>query len=512
MNSTFLTLKNASAAPMAELPLTDFDDFRSVLKNAVSSTAMRVSAFFAMPEDDAAGQYRLIAVLCGNHSNLLHLISCRVGRKYPALSAGLPQFHWFEREIAEQYGIVPEGHPWLKPIRFHKTMDGSPDVWGREGDPVIGVTDYFRMAGTAAHEVAVGPVHAGVIEPGHFRFQCMGEDVYSLEIELGYQHRGIEKMLIGGPDKRTVHFMETAAGDSSIASATAYAGIMESLTGTGVPLRAKAIRAIALELERIANHVGDCGALAGDVAFLPTASYCGRIRGEYLNMTAEICGNRFGRNLVMPGGVRFDITPAMAEKLSAWLKRIRPELLNALDLFFDTPSVLDRFENTGTVTGADALAIGLVGVAGRASGLKVDVRQSHPCGYYEVEPIEGFVPEEPVGGDVFARAAVRYAEIKNSEAYVSRNLAALPEGEINAAADISSPAPDSIAVSLVEGWRGEICHMAVTGSDGRFRRYKIVDPSFHNWFGLAMALRGQQISDFPICNKSFNLSYCGHDL
>ncbi|MBR4956198.1 MAG: hydrogenase, partial [Lentisphaeria bacterium] len=300
--------------------------------------------------------------------------------------------------------------------------------------------------------------------------------------------------------------------DSSIASATAYARIMESLTGIEVPLRARAVRAIALELERIANHVGDCGALAGDVAFLPTASYCGRIRGEYLNMTAEICGNRFGRNLVIPGGVRFDITPEIAGKLLDWLKRIRPELLNALDLFFDTPSVLDRFENTGTVSTADALAIGLVGVAGRASGLKLDVRQSHPDGYYETEAIAAFEPEEPVSGDVFARAAVRYAEIRNSESYVDRVLSALPEGAVKADMDEKNATPDSIAVALVEGWRGEICHTAVTDGSGRFRRYKIVDPSFHNWFGLAMALRGQQISDFPICNKSFNLSYCGHDL
>ena len=509
MNNTFLKIKNATAAPLASVPLVSFAEFRDAVKQAVQEHSMRVASFFAMPEEN--GDHRMTVVLCGDNTDLLYLLSFRAGRRYPALTADMPQFHWFEREIAEQYGIVPENHPWLKPIRFHRTLDNAPDAWGRTDAPTAGVTDYFRMQGTAAHEVAVGPVHAGVIEPGHFRFQCMGEDVYSLEIELGYQHRGIEKMLLGGPDKKTQHFMETAAGDTTVASATTYARIMEALCGCTVPGRAQAIRALALELERIANHTGDCGALAGDVAFLPTASYCGRIRGEYLNMTAEICGNRFGRNLVIPGGVQFDIPQTMSEKLLAWLDRIRPELFHALDLFFDTPSVLDRFENTGTVSKEDARAIGLVGVAGRACGLGMDTRQSHPDGGYQLRPIQPLRPANALTGDVLSRAAVRYGEIRHSERYVRDWLKALPEGDVCTEL-ASTPAPDMIAVAITEAWRGELCHTAVTDKNGKFRRYKIVDPSFHNWFGLALALRGQQISDFPICNKSFNLSYCGHDL
>ena len=505
MNTSFLVLKNCTAAPLASLPCPEFSEFRKALIQAVAEKKMRVSSFFALQEKEG---HKLIAVLADDASSSLCLISAVVGSSYESLTKECPQFHWFEREIAEQSGIMPLGHPWLKPIRFHKTMNGAPDVWGRAGEPVAGVTDYFTMKGSAAHEVAVGPVHAGVIEPGHFRFQCMGEDVYSLEIELGYQHRGIEKMLIGGPDKRTIHFMETAAGDSTAASASAYAGILEALTGTCPPERAQALRAFALELERIANHVGDLGALAGDVAFLPTASYCGRIRGEYLNMTAEFCGNRFGRTLILPGGIRYDLEPERIAKLAAWLDRIRPELMNALELMFDAPSVLDRLENTGTVSAEDCSAIGMVGVAARACGAALDVRRSHPYGFYEKKcPSEA----EVSGGDVFARAKVRYQEIKASEAFARTLAEALPAGRIHTGLS-GEIAPDSIAVSLVEAWRGEMCHAAVTGADGKFRRYKIVDPSFHNWFGLALALRGEQISNFPICNKSFNLSYCGHDL
>ena len=200
----------------------------------------------------------------------------------------------------------------MKPVRYHHSYRSGHDAWGRAvDDPILpGVTDFFRVEGAEVHEVAVGPVHAGVIEPGHFRFQCHGEQVFHLEIALGYQHRGVERALVGGPTKRTLPMMETVAGDTTVGHALAYAHAVEALAGTRIPARAHAIRGIALELERLANHVGDLGALAGDVAYLPTASYCGRLRGDFLNMTAEICGSRFGRGLVRPGGVGFDLLPA----------------------------------------------------------------------------------------------------------------------------------------------------------------------------------------------------------
>ena len=267
------------------------------------------------------------------------------------------------------------------------------------------------------------------------------------------------------------------------------------------------LRGVALELERLANHTGDLGALAGDVGFLPTASYCGRIRGDFLNLTALLCGNRFGRSLIRPGGVGFDLDAAQVEQCLQRLDAAFKDVTEAAELLWDSPSVQARFEDTGAVSHDACAALGMVGPAARACGVECDVRQDFPAGIYRFAQV-------PVStwttGDVFARAYVRWLEIQRSVAFIREQLQAFPDGPIRG--EVGALKPEHLAVTLVEGWRGEICHVALTDARGRFSRYKVVDPSFHNWIGLAMALRNQQISDFPLCNKSFNLSYCGHDL
>jgi Ni,Fe-hydrogenase III large subunit len=506
--SKFADLREGQAIPRGRVPLLPFDDFREAVVDAIAD-GQRVAAFFG-DVSYSGGEVEIHAILADGDRSLL-----RAGRttldsdRFRSLTPDCPQVHLFEREIAEQYGVRPEGHPWFKPVRFHASYRPGHDAWGRPtGEvPVIGVTDFYRVEGEEIHEVAVGPVHAGVIEPGHFRFQCHGEHVFHLEISLGYQHRGIERLVAGGPTNRTIHLMEQVAGDTSAGHANAYCHAVEALAGSEPPLRAQALRGIALELERLANHAGDLGALANDVGFLPTASYCGRLRGDFLNLTALVCGSRFGRGLVRPGGVRFDLDPA---RIGQFLERLDGAFVGiegAVNLLWNSQSVQARFENTGAISPETAMALGLVGPAARACGLEADVRQDFPSGIFRFTHL-------PVStwntGDVFARGYVRWLESQRSVAFIRDQLRAFPDGPIRT--DVGPLKPDHLVVSLVEGWRGEICHVALTDHDGRFSRYKIVDPSFHNWSGLAMALRDQQISDFPLCNKSFNLSYCGHDL
>jgi len=503
---SLLPTYNGKAVPRDTVPRLSLEDFRRVVIGAPERGA-RIAALFGTSA--GAKGVELFLVLASDDEGRLELCSTRLdGDSYPAMTPECPEAHLFERELAEQWGIHPVGHPWLKPVRFAppQRVGADPFGWGKT-PPVVGVMDFYRVEGEEIHEVAVGPVHAGVIEPGHFRFQCYGEQVLHLEISLGYQHRGVERALVGGPTPRSIHYAETLAGDTSVGHATAYCHIVEALSGCAVSARAHAIRGVALELERLANHSGDLGALAGDVGYLPTASYCGRLRGDFLNLSAELCGNRFGRGLVRPGGVAFDVE---AERASGMLQRLNAavrDVADAAGLLWSAASVQARFEDTGRLPEDVARRLGMVGPAARASGLSRDVRRDHPAGIYRFKQIPVPVLSS---GDVYARAQIRMLEIERSAVFIRELLGSLPSAAPRS--PVLPLAPMRACVSLAEGWRGELCHVALTDENGRFQAYKVVDPSFHNWTGLAMALRDQQISDFPLCNKSFNLSYCGHDL
>jgi Ni,Fe-hydrogenase III large subunit len=489
--TSFALLANGSALPWSEVPAWT----PGVLVEATArelGEGGRLCAWFGQRE---AGGVAIVAVVAFDADNILGVArSTPCSGAYPSLTVLRSQAHLFERELWEQHGLHPTGHPWLKPVR---ATAGTFPLQG----------PFFRVNGREVHEVAVGPVHAGVIEPGHFRFQCDGEEVLHLEIALGYQHRGIERALLGGPHRATLAQMETIAGDTTLAHATAHCLLREALAGTEAALRGQWLRALGLELERLANHTGDLGALANDVAFLPTASACGKIRGDFLNLTALVCGNRFGRGWVRPGGAGHDLDDARRETLAGKLATALRDAAQAATWLWESPSVQARFEAVGTVSSRQAQDVGLVGPAARACGLVRDVRYDHPTGWYRFA-------QAPVAvwptGDVLARARVRDLEIQRSGEFLRTQLAAGADGA--PLEPLPPPAPDTLALALVEGWRGEVCHVALTGADGRFRGYKIVDPSFHNWTGLALALRGQAISDFPVNNKSFNLSYCGFDL
>ncbi len=491
-------LNNAGAVPLDAVPVHDLAGLRQWLDTEVRSGG-RVSVLAGLPLED--GRFRLYALLARDSEHSLAVAAGDIeGRKYPALTPGLPELHLFERELHERFDLLPDGHPWLKPVRFEQP-DG----------PEAGIADFYQVGGEDVHEVAVGPIHAGVIEAGHFRFQCQGELVMHLEISLGYHHRGVENILQAGPDRRSLPLMEVAAGDSTAAHAWAYCAALEALAGLVPSLRAQHIRDAALELERLANHTGDLGALAGDVGFLPTSAFCGRLRGDYLNMSAMLCGSRFGRGLLTPGGVRFDVDAKICAELLKSLKSTARDTHGAIRLLLDSTSVQARMVGIGALSRQAADDLGLVGPAARASGLARDCRRQHPMPGLHSRDV---VIHTSARGDVASRTKIRYLELAESIQMVERLLANLPEGEINVGPEPGSIklAPNMLAASLVEGWRGEVCHLAITNGQGGFACYKVVDPSFHNWMGLALAMRDQQISDFPLCNKSFNLSYCGHDL
>ena len=495
-------LRNRHALPLAALAPEPVDAFRDGVLDAVKE-GCRIVSFFGMP--DAGDHTRLIAILARDGDGWLSAASTVIGESYAALTPDCPQAHAFEREIAEQCAVVPEGHPWLKPLRRH-----LPDHRAAGRDAVVvdphGYV-FSRLAGDAVHEVAVGPVHAGIIEPGHFRFQAHGEEILSLEIMLGYQHRGVESLLETVDPVRSVLIAESIAGDTVIGHAGAHCGAIEALARSRKSPRAQTIRGIALELERMANHIGDLGAMAGDVAFQPAAAFFGRLRGECLNLLMTLSGNRYGRGLIRPGGVVFDLPEEMIAVMTDRLERLREELHPVARLMFDNGSVQARLEGVGVVTSRQCVDLGFVGLVARSCEVARDVRHDHPYGIFRF----AHIPVAAVwGGDVHARALVRWIEVQRSHAFVLEQLAALPRGEL--LAPCGPLQPDAIVVAMQEGWRGEIAHVVVTDDRGGIRRHKVTDPSFHNWSALEVALPGNQISDFPLCNKSFNLSYAGHDL
>jgi Ni,Fe-hydrogenase III large subunit len=416
---------------------------------------------------------------------------------FHALTPELPEFHCFERELHEQTGVSIKGHPWLAPIRYEGCDRSRMDAHS-----------FYPIEGKEVHEVQVGPIHAGVIEPGTFRFMCLGERVHHLEIQLGYQHRGVERLLLASDARRLAPLIESAAGDSSVAHAWAYCAALEGLSSCELALETEVARAALLELERIAMHLAGLSGLAADIGFLQGATSYGRLRTTAINTTMRLCGSRFGRGALRPGGVRMRLSGDALGELERSVALLRRDLAIIDDCFLSAETVRQRLRGVGVLATERAQRLGLVGMAARASGSPVDARQHLTGAAYSAVPIELTLLEE---GDCWARTRIRSAELQASLGWIERALRAAGSTE-PPRRELGPLLPGHIAVAVIEGWRGEVVHCLETDEDGRLAHYKLQDPSLRNWLGLAIAMRENEISDFPICNKSFDLSYCGNDL
>lgn len=502
-----MVVKNNQTISLASIPTLPYPDFIQSVSELLKEDRNHCVNYFAY---QSADQLKFIACigndLDGSIALLSHELPLQGKKEIHSLSKDFFPLHIFEREINENFGVNFIGHPWQKPVRY---------AFNRaDKNKVIANYPFYKIESQELHQVGVGPIHAGVIEPGHFRFLCNGENVLHLEIQLGWQHRGIEDLFLKKTSllQRTI-LSESIAGDTAVGHALAFANLMESLSGHPVNKRLELERTIGLELERIAMHVGDLGNMNIGTAYQLAASVFGTLRTPAINFTQTWCGNRFGKGLIRVGGSHYPLTDELIEKLLKFLDKFEESFKPMCARLFSLPSALSRFENIGKVTPTQMNSIGAVGMAARMTGIERDIRASHPFSGYKHYAITSQTLET---GDVWARAFLRKLEIQDSIDYIRdliKKLSTLDEpiATPSPKKDITL-APNSITVSLVEGWRGEICHCAVTDVNGKIAHYKIKDPSLHNWFALALSLRDLEISDFPINNKSYNLSYCGHDL
>jgi Ni,Fe-hydrogenase III large subunit len=489
-----LEVQNNQLFPTDEIPFVNREEFRT----SVLGTLANEGRMIALTPIDSSKPERIIAVFSDSNSSMIHIAGGFFNDnklEFESFANEFPQTNYFECELAENYGYLPLNHPWLRPVRKQNVILGDKPY------------QFYKLDGEEIHEVAVGPIHAGVIEPGHFRFQCHGETVYNLEINLGYQHRGVEKLMLdANPDQRII-IAESIAGDTTIGHTHAHCNAMESLSQTQLSLRAEVIRVIAAEMERIAMHLSGLGGIANDIGFALAASSYGRLRTLAINSLAAICGSRFGRGLFVYGGVRFDLNDEMIKDVTISLKTIQNDVAEINEYLFSSIGALSRFEDTGIISKKIAESVGLVGLAARSCGIEEDVRVQFPYGAYRYNPVSTITLSS---GDVFARARLRALEMDEALRFIFDQIDNIPGGDISS--KIGNVTANSGVISVVEGWRGEIVHTVFTDAERNLLHYKIKDPSFNNWYGLSLALRKTAISDFPLCNKSFDLSYAGHDL
>lgn len=434
--------------------------------------------------------------------------------EFPSLTPAIPAVNWQEREIQDWFGLTAAGHPNPRRVALHDDFpDGvyplrkDFDLFSKPRTVRSRPRHLFRpVEGEGVFQVPVGPIHAGIIEPGHFRFSVAGEPVLYLQVRLFYTHKATEKLFEHKPLSQAVFLAESISGDSSFSHSTAFCQAIESLACIEVPRRARLMRTALLELERLVNHIADVGAIATDVGFMVANAHAMRLKEYLLRLNGELAGNRLLRGMNRYGGLRRDWNADQIESAGKLLRTLKTELDSLFDLILSSASTRDRLETTGILPHKTAVDLGVVGVAARASGVDLDVRRDFPYAAYDEIPPKVVLR---TNGDVFDRMRVRMEEARDSIRIALEALARLAPGPVSVAVP---PIPsESCALGYVEGWRGEILHWVLTGANGTLFRCKVKDPSLNNWPALPEAVQGNIIPDFPVINKSFNLSYSGTD-
>ena len=428
--------------------------------------------------------------------------------------ASLGTFHHpaslFEQEIYDLFGVTPAGHPDPRPLVRHGfwpadyfplRKDARAEAFADDGRPF----PFVEVGGEGVYEIPVGPVHAGVIEPGHFRFSVVGETIINMRARLYYTHKGTEKLFEGRVPAAGLELAERVSGDTTAGHSMAYCQALEALAGTAVPDRARYLRVVLLEMERLYNHVADFGMIANDTGFAVAHSHCFRIRERLLRLNKRLTGSRLLRGGVVPGGVRHDLPAGL--DLPAEVDAALADFEEIVALSLASSLVHDRLEGTGKLTARTARDHGVLGYVARASGLDADVRRDHPfAAYGEL----AFRVPVFTSGDVRARTMVRVEETRESARLIRQAMEGMPAGPLAAA--LGPLPPFEPAWGMVEGWRGAIIHWVMADAGGALYRVKVMDPSFLNWRPLSYALLKNIVPDFPLCNKSFNQSYSGNDL
>jgi len=431
---------------------------------------------------------------------------------YRSLTLMVPQAHWHERVLWDMFGITPEGHPRMKHVLLHDVY--PPDFFPLRKIPFFDSKgfskdrsfNFLEVRGEGVYEIPVGPIHAGVIEPGHFRFSCFGETILNLELKLGYVHRGVEKRLTELPWQKGRFLAEAAASDTAAANALAHAVALESIMGIEPTATAQHFRTLALEMERLAMHIIDLAGMGTDTGYLGFAQNMSRLRGKALGLAHNLSGSRFLRAFILPGGVR-NVDTSVLAKIKKNARELKAELKPLIGFLHESQIARERME-IASISRSLANEFGMVGIVARACGIDYDCRQSFPHGTYP-----NFAPPVTVGlkGDIYSRAQVRTGEIFTSLDVIDAILENIADGPTMVSVPEQLPA-DTYGVGIVEAFRGELIHFVATDSDGKIVRYNINDPSHNNWTAVSIAIRDNLIADFPLCNKSLALSYSGNDL